>query len=128
VKILLAQNRWNTDKVIESYLISREDTLRAAGEPISVIEPASPVPPKAKRIRRTEPEFTCEICFDTPPVDATFALRCSHRFCTGCWEAYIEAGVKDEGRCLITCMNSGCKTVVDEPALARIASDQALER
>jgi ariadne-1 len=128
VQILLLQNRWDTDKVIERFLSSREDTLRAAGEPASVIEPSSPQPPPAKRARVSEPEFTCEICFDTPGADGAFALRCAHRFCTGCWEAYLGAAVRDEGRCLITCMSAGCKTVVDAPALARLADAQTHER
>jgi ariadne-1 len=120
---------------------SPEQTLRAAGEPAPAPAPASgsgsapprsPTMPPAKRARYAPapatPPFTCEICYDEPAASDASTLRCGHRFCNGCWGAYASSKVKDEGRCMLPCMSSGCACIVDAPTLRRVLDAGAYDR
>jgi ariadne-1 len=139
VKILLIHFRWNQDKLIEKYMDAPDAVLRDAGEPAP---PASPTFPPAKRARLTqstsstdtsdatfaEHDFTCNICYDTPPPEEQFALRCSHKFCVGCWGAYVAEKIKGQGQIRVTCMHEECKAVVDEPSIERLVDAACYDR
>lgn len=120
---MLLYYRWNQDRLLEMYMDSSDDALRAIGEPANV-SPKSPGCPPAKRARISSPEvdLTCGICYDTSSPEDVSALRCTHAFCNECWEAHITQKVKGEGNTIIPCMADGCKTKVDEAFIKRISS------
>lgn len=106
-----------------------QQVLGDLGEPANAIydldEDSSP--PPHKRARLDTPDlFDCPICCDTPPTQATFKMRCSHRFCKECWKDYVTAKVKDEGQAFFRCMQDGCVTVVDETSIRRLAVPAAI--
>jgi hypothetical protein len=119
VSILLRHFRWNRDRLLDRFMESDAvDLLRAAGEPVNGLQGETPTPD----------HFTCEICFDNPPPQETFQLRCHHRFCTECWRCYVSSKVKDEGQCTIACMKDSCKTIVDEPSVEKLVDKSCYER
>ena len=89
-------------------------------------------PPPAKRVRLESPfpppnEFLCSVCCDDHP-SAVFRLRCNHSFCKSCWQWYVVTKVRDEGQCTFRCMQNGCPTVVDSPAIAKLVEPAVNER
>jgi ariadne-1 len=131
-KILLCQHRWNVDRLIDKYMDSPTQTLHAAGEPANANMniPTSPTPPPAKRARYAAqlPTFTCEICFDEPSPEGSTSLRCGHKFCNNCWDAYASTKIKDEGKPMIACMSEGCQTIMDEPTLQKVVDPKVYQR
>jgi ariadne-1 len=105
-----------------------DEVLAAAGEPSAdtAHPPLSPLLPPSKRPRLEE--FECQICLNIPSERSAHTLRCGHRFCNDCWSAHIEEKVKGEGKVIIPCMESGCKTAVDEVSLRRLVEPAIYDR
>jgi ariadne-1 len=122
VSILLRQFRWNKDRLLDAYMESSDSVLKSSGEP------PSPIRPPSKRARITPVEFVCDVCCDTPSESDVYKERCGHKFCNGCWEAYITCKVKDEGQCIVTCMQEGCQTVLEGDTIQSLADAQCYER
>lgn len=97
--------------------------LKEAGEP-----PEASASRPSKRTRLTPTEFVCGICYDTPGTEDVFKLRCTHAFCTTCWEMYMTSKVKEEGQCFFSCMQDGCATIVDDEAVARFTDTAGYDR
>lgn len=57
-----------------------------------------------------EEPFVCPICFDDSQTEH-LSLACNHKFCSGCWNAYITSKIKTEAEQWITCMAEDCKLV-----------------
>ncbi|KAI0345047.1 hypothetical protein BDW22DRAFT_990646 [Trametopsis cervina] len=130
--ILLQHFRWNEERLLEQYMDSPGDVLRASGEPQNVEhEPFTDnydgTPPASKRARLDSPmanreAFDCPICCESlPSTDGTFKLRCGHRFCDNCWLEYATTKIKGEGQSFFKCMQDGCATTMDEASLERLA-------
>lgn len=118
--IMLLQYRWNEDRLMEKYMDSPDDVLREIGEPANAV-PSSPVFPPAKRARLSTPEeFTCGICYDTPPREDASTLRCTHQFCNACWNAHLTQKIKGEGSVLMPCMAEGCRTQVGDAFIRKL--------
>ncbi len=58
-------------------------------------------------------QVTCQICFDSFPVDQMHASGCNHYFCTGCWEGYVAAAISEGPASLnLRCPLPDCKAAV----------------
>jgi len=76
-----------------------------------------PDPTKDNHRRQGALGFVCRICFDKPPSDEIYSLRCNHRFCKSCWRMYVEEKIKTEAQCTIPCMHEGCRTVITDSTI-----------
>lgn len=127
--VVLQFYRWNEDRLLNKFMESPSSVLEAVGEPNSdILTSSQPSPRPKKRARLTPVEFVCGICFDTPDREDVRTLRCDHAYCQGCWEAYISSKVKEEGQCFFQCMSEDCKTVVDEPFIAKVVDEACCTR
>ena len=86
---------------------SPDAVLQSAGEP--------PISPKPKQ--QYTLGFVCGICYDEPPPEEIFNIRCNHRFCKSCWRMYLEEKIKTEAQCTIPCMHEGCRTVITDSSI-----------
>jgi ariadne-1 len=78
--------------------------------------------------------FTCSICYlssedeDSGRME-TLALGCGHRFCSDCYQHYIEQKVKEEGESRrVQCMQEKCKLVVDERTVKMLVDPAIYEK
>lgn len=108
--ILLRHTRWNKEKLIETYMDRQEELL----EQVGLEEWQSERPPALQRVRG----FVCDICCDDDPNLDTFAMKCGHRFCAGCYTQYLSQKIKEEGEAArIKCPGDGCNRIVDSKSL-----------
>jgi ariadne-1 len=54
--------------------------------------------------------FVCPICYDDSQTEY-LSLCCEHKFCSGCWNAYIMSKIRSEAEHWITCMAEDCAIV-----------------
>ncbi|KAF8579447.1 hypothetical protein K439DRAFT_1416175 [Ramaria rubella] len=122
--ILLRQFRWNKDRLLDAFMESPHEVsnLKCSGERLSGIGPP------AKRQRVTPEEFICDICCESPPDSEVFQEGCGHKFCNSCWNAYIVGKVKDEGQCIVSCMQEGCQTILEDDTIRDLTDASCLER
>jgi len=147
-QILLRDFRWNKDQLIDKYL---EDPDIVAINSGLVVPPPRPTPepnkPSSKggfltRSSRKPPPsasfsatssqtsqepFECPICCDVDPP-RVLALKCSHRFCSDCWRAYIHSKIRQEGECNIRCANTDCVLVVPSKFIYEVTDKATAER
>ncbi|KAF8644818.1 hypothetical protein AX16_008275 [Volvariella volvacea WC 439] len=69
--------------------------------------------------------FMCPICFDDSPTLTTYALDCSHTYCSGCWTAYFSSKINDEGEHAIRCMAEGCGIISPDSFVRTVLSPEA---
>lgn len=117
--ILLRHFRWDVDKLMDRYMESSDAALQSAGEP----DPINNVPKQ-----RDTSGFICGICYDEPPPEQIFSLRCNHRFCKSCWQAYVEEKIKTEAQCTIPCMHEGCRTVITDSSMSSVLDLATMSR
>jgi ariadne-1 len=142
---LLRHFGWNKEKLIEKYMDMPEKVNLDAG----VQE--DPSRPKLMALQ----DYTCDICFRstsdmvtpaassskgkgrgaaksqpmTPPTIQTLALACGHRFCTECYNSYLDQKIKLEGESRrIQCMEEKCNLVMDEKTVGLVISPELFER
>ncbi|KAI0066184.1 hypothetical protein BV25DRAFT_1821093 [Artomyces pyxidatus] len=134
--LLLRHMDWNKDRLIDKFMDNASSVNVAAG--VTPASPASsPGPDRSRRSTRTttkslkkaEPAptpqpFVCPICFDDSQVE-TLALVCGHKFCTGCWGAYVSSKIREEGEHRIICMGENCSVVAPDPFILRALDDDA---
>lgn len=73
----------------------------------------------------------CGVCFDPllgsidggPPV-----MRCGHKFCRSCWEAYLTSKIRDEGQCIVRCMATKCRTTLYQDFMEDISPTDVYAR
>ncbi|KAH9949081.1 hypothetical protein B0H21DRAFT_841490 [Amylocystis lapponica] len=74
---------------------------------------------KSKILERVSPPaeepraFVCPICFDETQT-ATLALACEHKFCVGCWAAYVTSKIRTEAESAISCMAEDCALIAPD--------------
>ncbi|KAF8134361.1 hypothetical protein EV363DRAFT_1396784 [Boletus edulis] len=123
--LLLRYMNWNKERLIEKYMDNASAVSVAAGISPPPKAPASSSAAGPERSQGTssgarsapapKPEpFVCPICFDDSQT-AFSALSCDHRFCAGCWNAYITSKIREEGEHAIRCMAEGCGTIAPDP-------------
>lgn len=82
-KLLLHSHNWALDSVIRMYL---EDSSQLLVQ--SKLKPEKP--PVVKTLSKT---LVCPICIMMLPKDVFCGIGCSHLFCKGCWNTYLETQV-----------------------------------
>jgi len=117
--IILRHFRWDIDKLIDRFMESSDTVLQSAGEPDSISRN-----PK----RQKTSGFVCGICYDDPPPEEIFSLRCSHKFCKSCWQMYLEEKIKTEAQCTIPCMHEGCRTVITDGSISVLLNPTTVSR
>ena len=118
--ILLRFGRWNKERLIEQYMDNPEDILEKAG----LGKDPSRKPPRLE----TLPDFMCDICCDDSPGES-FAMRCGHRFCVGCYQQYLSQKIKGEGEAArIKCPGDGCNRIVDAKSLDLLVTPDLTDR
>ncbi|KAF8461121.1 hypothetical protein BDZ91DRAFT_772952 [Kalaharituber pfeilii] len=118
--VLLRHFKWQKERLIEQYLNNPEEVLEGAG-----LTASDERPPKIEKVAG----FVCDICCDDEPDVETFALKCNHRYCRNCYQAYLEQKIKGEGESgRIQCPCEGCSTLVDSKAIKFLTSSPITER
>lgn len=118
--VLLRHFKWQKEKLIEYYLNNAEETLNLAGIGAHQVNT-----PKIEKVK----DFMCDICCDDDAALETFALRCGHRYCVGCYVSYLEQKIKGEGESgRIQCPCEGCSMVVDSKAIRLLAPKVVSDR
>ncbi|KAI9735861.1 MAG: hypothetical protein M1834_001326 [Cirrosporium novae-zelandiae] len=118
--ILLRYTRWNREKLIESYMDRQDHVLEEAG-----LGPTFSVAPETVVI----PGFECDICFADDADLETYAMKCGHRFCVGCYRQYLMGKIKDEGEAArIQCPGEDCRLIVDSKSLNLLCPPDLRER
>ncbi|KAF5375469.1 hypothetical protein D9757_009943 [Collybiopsis confluens] len=135
--LLLRNESWNKERLIEKYMDNTTKVLVDAGaaQPeFALVRPSTTArrsarstskllsfkkssnptssPEQPERIPSTS--FTCPICFDDSPDLKQLALHCGHAACSGCWNAYVISKIRDEGEHCIRCMTEGCALVATD--------------
>ena len=121
--MLLREYGWNKERLIEQYMDDPAKVSVKAGimrdQSARALERDGPAPPRRSSRQSSLPttapstKFICPTCCDDAP-EGILALRCGHRFCSGCWGAYLDSKIRDEGECNFQCMESGCSLLVPD--------------
>lgn len=107
--ILLRHFHWNRETLIEQYMERQQTVLEAAGLGDDVAND--------HRIKPVS-GFICDICCDDDDPMYTFAMRCGHRYCVGCYTQYLNSKIKDEGEAArIKCPGDDCNRIVDSKSI-----------
>lgn len=118
--ILLRFLRWNKEKLIEDYMDKPDAILENAG-----LGPHAGQTPQTVIIKG----FTCDICFETEPGLESYAMKCGHRYCIGCYRQYLGQKIKDEGEAArIQCPTEGCNRIVDSKSLNLLVAAELKSR
>lgn len=88
---------------------------------------ASPASFSATSSQTSQEPFECPICCDVDPPKV-LALKCGHRFCSDCWQAYIHSKIRQEGECNIRCANTDCVLVVPSKFIYDVTDKATAER
>lgn len=97
-QVLLQNNRWDKERLMDAFFASPEKLLQEAGLDLYSSEIVEAL--KEERLmKRLIPSdgrttFECGICRD-PEADLSdaFSLGCGHMFCRGCYGQYLDAQV-----------------------------------
>jgi hypothetical protein len=82
-KLLLHAHNWALDSVIKMYL---EDSSQ-------LLVQSKLKPDKTPVVKTLSKTLVCPICIIMLPKDVFCGIGCSHLFCKGCWNAYLETQV-----------------------------------
>jgi ariadne-1 len=116
-QILLQNNKWNKEKLLESFFADSEACAKAAGIDLfdsNVLDKLRRYPEERESAK--EGIFRCKIrfcCEEECPVREAFALGCGHRFCRACYQEYLRNQVLDGPGCIAArCPEHKCNQVI----------------
>lgn len=116
--ILLHHYHWNVNDVHEKWFADENYVRKAVG----MLEA-----PIAEIINSKE--VTCEICFESFPVDQCRSTSCGHLFCQTCWKDYVKVSIDYGPGCLkLRCPHPSCIAVVDQDMINSLASIEDKEK
>lgn len=81
-KVLLHENKWNTNEVVEQYRNNASNLLVSAR-----------IKPVASGSKNQNPNYKtqmCPVCVTVQSFDKFHSLTCSHSFCRECWSMHFE--------------------------------------
>lgn len=118
--ILLRYLRWNKEKLIEDYMDKPDAILEKAG-----LGPHAGQTPQTVIIKG----FVCDICFEMGPGLESYAMKCGHRYCVGCYRQYLCQKIMDEGEAArIQCPTEKCNRIVDSKSLNLLVTAELKSR
>ena len=107
-QLLLVNNRWDDEKLIESYFNNPEKICIESG--VDHLEVPS-VRAKLNSRDSVKP-FLCKVCYDDASSDG-FSLGCGHSFCTGCYQGYLHNQVSEGPLCVVArCPEYKCSQAI----------------
>lgn len=123
IRILLNHFRWDKEELMERFFDGDQEKLFAEAHVIN---------PFARRSQISLPKLDsgpnhteeCGICFLTLPTSMLTGLECDHRFCTDCWDEYLNTKIMKQGKCqTIACAAHGCDILVDDVSVMKLIKD-----
>ena len=112
--------KWQKERLIEQYMDMSEQVMKDAG-----LGSEFAVVPKLEKAYG----FMCDICCDDEPGLETYAMKCEHRYCAGCYRQYVESKIKDEGEASrIQCPSDGCTRIVDSNSVKMLVPPAVYKR
>ena len=107
-QLLLTNNRWDDERLIERYFDNCEKVCIEAG--IDLLD-VNVMNSKLESRNSVQP-FLCKVCYDDASTEG-FSLGCGHTFCTGCYEGYLRNQVSEGPLCVIArCPEYKCNQVI----------------
>ena len=95
-QLLLTSQRWDEEKLIESYFANPEELCKESG--IDLYE--KDVIQRRLDSRMNVSPFLCKICYDDASTEG-FCLGCNHQFCISCYEGYLHNQVSEGPLCVM---------------------------
>lgn len=108
-KILLHQNRWNSNEMIEKYRNNAASLLVSAK-----------VKPTANTRRLSAKQQMCPVCITSHRADKFYCLSCGHSFCKECWTSHFEIQIGQGISTQIGCMAPKCDLIVPEDTVLQL--------
>lgn len=109
--LLLRENEWNRERLIERWMEDSAAVLAKAG--ISSGDLDQP----AKHPRK---KMECPICLETCSSKNSYALGCGHRYCNDCWRQYLQTALQSAHTASQTrCPAPTCRALVHDDAFKK---------
>lgn len=116
--------QWNIDKIKGAWYDNLEENRKKCG-----LEADDEARKELEMINKKrggiKDSNLCRIC-EVSEIDKTaHALKCGHKFCSECWEGYIDYKMEDLMTCITaTCPQKGCNIVVPETVFYKFLEDK----
>lgn len=115
----------------QSMLLYPTEEAEALGRTLQQLDTAAQTCQRTARRRLARKRSTCSICFDEMPWCSMVSLvpetLCHPRICRGCATQYVNTALTD-GKLYVRCpAGDGCKTLISNQMLHRIASPEVWE-
>jgi IBR domain, a half RING-finger domain len=114
---ILSSFDWNTDRAIHAYLDKPTETR----EKVGLVAIGAAVGDSGTK------EIECSVCWGEPTTEFT-VLTCGHAFCNECWCDHLAAQIKGGESLGISCMQSGCTSLVPEFIVQKIVDKELYEK
>lgn len=118
--IMLRHFRWNKERLLEDYMDRPDQVLEAAGLGSTAAQSAK---------LQVIPGFMCDICCEDDEDLESFAMKCGHRYCVGCYRQYLKQKIIEEGEAArIQCPSDGCGRILDSKSLDILVTPELVDR
>ncbi|KAI8346393.1 hypothetical protein EDC96DRAFT_521574 [Choanephora cucurbitarum] len=102
--LLLYHFKWDSEKLIDVYLESPEETLQK-------------ITGKANTVVSISSCRQCNICFSHCQTSEMTGASCGHRFCIACFTCYTNGKIKENYIPFIKCPQYGCQRFIEDTVL-----------
>jgi len=125
-KCLLQNNKWNKEKLIESFFANSEKVMKNAGVDLydaSVTKQFRGGGTTEKDDAKSPINVNCRICYDQfSCASDVFSLGCKHHFCQCCYSEYLDNQIREGQLCIIArCPEFKCLQTVTESVFQKLA-------
>ena len=110
IRLLLNQNNWDKEKLLENWSGDMSDISESAETPES-----------GAGVSKVD---NCKICLLKSTTSKRSALECGHSYCNKCWLQYLTGKIMDLGLSqIIACPTSGCNILVEDQMVFDLVTD-----
>jgi len=119
---LLRHHKWNPQRALDAWLLTREAALKPAG----IVREQQPLVPLEDGM--DDNTFECPMCYDDKPQKEFGHAKCGHQICHGCWRDHCQDKVKGKDCVKLTCAHGHCNCRVAREQLREYLTPENKER
>ena len=113
---LLLQYDWNTDKLIESFMVDSTKALSSIG--------ITSNPRRDSNASNSSEGPSCPVCLNVLTAAESITPPCFHVCCKSCWKTYLKMQLDQDNATSTTCPVSDCKVRATTSLFKQVFGDE----
>ena len=124
-RLLLSYFKWDADRLLEYYYMSDDDASKTELFKKAGIAPENFCPAVSAE---SDSPGQCQICLCDYEDSELSSVGCGHKFCSQCWQQYMETKIHSDSASHIVCPQTNCDVLIADELVLQMVKNAESKR